>query len=106
MQKLHYLHSSVKCEPLDLIKSLPICKENYAIALNLLSERYNNPFILAKYYVQNLLQVKSTIKDSVQSLAEFTNTITSPVNSLAAMKLSVNSFEFITIQLLLSLIHI
>ena len=50
--------------------------------------------------VQKLLQVKSTIKDSVQSLADFTNTITSSVNSLAPMKLSVNSFEFITIQLL------
>ena len=62
--------------------------------------RDSNKFILAKYYVQNLLQVKSTIKDFVQSMAEFTNTITSSVNSLAGMQLSVNSFEFITIQLL------
>ena len=63
VQKLHYLHSSVKCEPLDLIKSLPICQENYVIALNLLSERYNNPFILAKYYIQNLLPVSYTHLD-------------------------------------------
>ena len=66
----------------------------------MLSARYDNKFILAKYYIQNLLEVKSAIKDSVQSLAEFINTITSSVNSLAAMQLSVNSFELITVQLL------
>ena len=64
------------------------------------SARYDSKFILAKYYIQNLLEVKSTSKDSVQSLAEFINTITSSVNSLTAMKLSVDSFELIVIQLL------
>ena len=100
VQKLHYLYSSFKNEPLDLIKALPICHENYSIALSLLSNRYDNKFILAKYYIQNLLEVKSTTKDSVQSLAEFINTITSSVNSLTAMKLSVDSFELIVVQLL------
>ena len=32
VQKLHYLYSSLKNEPLDLIKALPICNENYSIA--------------------------------------------------------------------------
>ena len=68
VQKLHYLYSSLKNEPLDLIKALPICNENYSIALSLLSARYDNKFILAKYYIQNLLEVKSTIKDCTEQM--------------------------------------
>ena len=41
VQKLHYLYSSLKNELLDLIKALPICNENYSIALSLLSARYD-----------------------------------------------------------------
>ena len=35
IQKLHYLHTSLKGEALEIIKNLPITNENYHVALDL-----------------------------------------------------------------------
>ena len=42
IQKLHYLHLSLRDEALNVIKSLPITHENYTVAIDLLKARYDS----------------------------------------------------------------
>ena len=47
IQKLHYLHSSLSGEALNVIKSIPITHENYAVAIDVLKNRYDSKLIVS-----------------------------------------------------------
>ena len=59
IQKLHYLHSSLTDEALNVIKSLPITHENYAVAIDLQKNRYDSKLIVSAHHVGNVLGVHS-----------------------------------------------
>ena len=65
IQKLHYLHSSLRDEALNVIKSLPITHNNYAVAIELLKARYDSKLIVSEYHVGNVLGVKSIQQESM-----------------------------------------
>lgn len=57
--KFNFLLSSLKGEPLSIVKSLPISEANYAIAIKLLTEKYSNN-----------TRLKDTLLIQLQNLAE------------------------------------
>ena len=84
-------------EALNVIKSLPITHENYAVAIDLLRARYDSKLIVSAYHIGNVLGVKSIQQESMVSISKFIDEITANINALNSLKLPVNT---------LSLIHI
>ena len=102
IQKLHYLHTSLKGEALEIIKNLPITNENYYVALDLLKNRFDNKLIISLHHVENILKINSIDKESANNISNFINKINSTVNALKVMHLPVNIFELIVTQFLTS----
>ena len=100
IQKLHYLHSSLSDEALNVIKSLPITHENYAVAIDLLRSRYDSKLIVSAHHIGNVLGVKSVQQESRISISRFIDEITANINALNSLNLPVNTFEIILIHYL------
>lgn len=98
LQKLHYLHASLRDEALHVIRELPITNENYDIALGLLRDRYDNKFLISTHYVQQLLSIKKLDNESLSDLSGFVDKAASGVNALKALDLPVNVFELVFVQ--------
>ena len=58
IQKLHYLKTSLKSEPARLLSQLPAMSANYAVAIQLLKERYNKRMITHTH--RDALQTQTT----------------------------------------------
>ena len=98
IQKLHYLHSSLSGEALNVIKSIPITHENYAVAIDVLKNRYDSKLIVSAHHIGNVLGVKSVQPDSRVSISRFIDEITANINALNSLNLHVNTFEMILVQ--------
>ena len=68
VQKLHYLISSLKGEAKVLIGNLPITNENFKVAWELVTQRYNNVKLIAMTHVKQLLQLPSVKRNDATSL--------------------------------------
>lgn len=68
-QKLHYHHSSLRDEHLNIIKNLHISTENYKVTLELLKERYDNKLIISVYNIQNILNDNTKYSASVKNIS-------------------------------------
>ena len=58
IQKLHYLRTSLKSEPARLLSQLPAMSAIYAVAIQLLNERYNKRIITHTH--RDALQIQTT----------------------------------------------
>jgi len=54
VQKLHYLIASLKNEAKDLISNLQIINENFLVAWQLVTQRYNNKRLIAMMHAKHL----------------------------------------------------
>lgn len=70
VQKLHYLRATLSGEAARIISSLEISANNYAVAWNLLKERFENPSLLIKRHMSALLSIPPLKKESAVGLAE------------------------------------
>jgi hypothetical protein len=55
VQKLHYLTSSLKGEAKQLISNLQITNDNFVVAWDLVTQRYNNVKLIATTHAKQLL---------------------------------------------------
>ncbi|KAA5634918.1 DUF1759 domain-containing protein, partial [Pseudomonas aeruginosa] len=67
ISKFHYLRTSLKGNASSVIQSLEFTANNYKIAWELLTERYNNKKILINNHIQALFNVEQVQKDSSKS---------------------------------------
>ena len=100
IQKLHYLHLSLRDEALNVIKSLPITHENYTVAIDLLKARYDSKLIVTTYHAANVLGMRHMQRESVLSISKFIDELTANINALNSLNLSVNTFELIFVHFL------
>ena len=84
-------------EALSVIKSLPITHENYAIAIDLLKNRYDSKLIVSAHHIGNVLGVKSVQQESRVKISRFIDEITANINALNSLNVPVNTFEIILI---------
>ena len=96
IQKLHYLHSSLRDEALNVIKSLPITHDNYAVAIDLLRARYDSKLIVLAYHIGNVLGMKSIQQESMVGISKFIDEIIANINALNSLNLPVNTFETVS----------
>lgn len=54
-QKFKYLRSTLQCQALDVIKSIPKTKANYELALDRLKQRFDNKSLIIQSHISALI---------------------------------------------------
>ena len=88
VQRLHYLVSVLKGEAKELIINLPITHDNFVVAWNLITHRYNSIKLIAMKHVNHLIQMPQTMKGDATSLRHLINHVTSHMNAIEALTLN------------------
>jgi len=89
VQKLDYLIASLKNEAKDLITNLKITNENFLVAWQLVTQRYNNKRLIAMMHTKHLCQIPQVRKGDASSLRQLINHVSSHMNALQASSLNV-----------------
>jgi len=90
VQKFHYLIASLKNEAKDLISNLQITNENFLVAWQLVTQRYNNKRLIAMMHAKHLCQVTHVRNGDASSLRHIINHVSNHMNALQALFFSVS----------------
>ena len=100
MYRLHYLLSSLKGKAKALVQNLAITNNNFRIAWELVSQRYNNVKLIAMIHVKRLCQLlQVNYHMDAGSLRQLTNHVSSNLNALQALTLDI-SLQHLILSLL------
>jgi diphosphomevalonate decarboxylase len=94
VRRFHYLISSLKDEAKDLISSLQITNDDFPVAWQLVSQRYNNIKLFAMKHVKHLCQMLQIKKGDATSLRSLINRVSSHTNRLQAFVFECGSTRF------------
>jgi len=89
VQKFHYLIASLKEEAKDLISNLPVTHDNFLVAWQLVTQRYNNKRLISMMHAKHLCQMPQVNKGDASSLRQLINHVSSHMNALQALSLTV-----------------
>ena len=101
IQRFHYLLSSLKGEPHQLIQNLPISGANFPNAWEPICRRYTNKKLIATQHVNSLLSLPSCQKATAADLRQLSNHVTSNLNALESLQLEMPLHEILLQQLIL-----
>jgi len=102
VQKFHYFFASLKNEAKDLISNLQITNENFLVAWQLVTQRYNNKRLIAMMHAKHLCQMPQVRRGDASSLRQLINHVSVPVNALQALSLNVPVQDLMLTHLLLA----
>ena len=104
VQKFHYLIASLKNEVKDLISNLKITNENFLVAWQLFTQRYNNKQLIAMMHAKQLCQMPQVRKGDASSLRQLINHVSNHMNALQALSLNVPVQDLMLNHLMLATI--
>jgi len=104
VQKFYYLIASLKHEAKDLISNLQITNENFIVAWQLVTLRYNNKQLIVMMHVKHLCQMPHVKKRDASSLRKLINHVSSHMNALQVLSLNVSVQDLILNHLMLATI--
>jgi len=102
VQKFHNLIASLKNEAKDLINILQITNENFLVAWQLVTQRYNMKRLIAMMHAKHLCQMPQVRKGDASSLRQLINHVSSHINTLQALSLNVPVQDLILNHLVLT----
>lgn len=100
VEKLYYLKSFLREEPLQLIDSLSLTNKSYKLALSTLQDRYDNRVSIINSLLRQLVDLKTVTRSSAMALREFSTSVTQTLGSLSAMGLPIESWDVILVFLI------
>ncbi|XP_050555834.1 uncharacterized protein LOC126911643 [Spodoptera frugiperda] len=100
IQKYHYLRSSLKGSALQVIKSLDFCSDNYAVAWELLTNRFDNNKLLINNHVQSLFTLPTISKESPVQLRKIIDSVLKNLRSLKNLGESTEHWDTLVIFLI------
>ena len=100
-QKMAYLMSTLKGEPLTLVQHLQLTDENYSTARELLTKRYHNVRRLADTHVSQLLSLPRVTRVTTLRV-DLLNPLVVTLNALRHLNLPVDDWSFLLLHLVLS----
>lgn len=106
VQKFHYLISSLKDEAKMLILNLPVTNDNFTVAWDLVTQRYNNIKLIAMNHAKLLVQMPLVKKGDASSLGQLINHVSSHTNAIQALTLNASMHDLILNHLLLSVLDL
>lgn len=86
IQKFQYLRSTLKDEALQTISELSTSAENYAIAWDLLKERYENKKLIIISHLSRLLDFPTVTKNKHVAMKQFIMHIRTHLKALEVLK--------------------
>jgi hypothetical protein len=89
VQKFHYLIDSLKNEAKDLISNLQITNENFLVAWQLVTQRYNKKWLIAMMHAKHFCQMPQVKGGDASSLRQLINHVSSHMNTLQALSVNV-----------------
>jgi hypothetical protein len=102
VQKFHYLIASLKNKAKDLISNLQTTNENFLVAWQLVTQRYNNKRLIAVMHAKHLCQTPQVKKGDASSLRQLINHVSSHMNALQALSLNVPVQDLMLTHLMLA----
>lgn len=102
IQKYHYLRSSLKGSALQVIKSLEFSSNNYQIAWDLLTNRYDNNRLLINNHVKSLFTLQTITKESPVQLRKLVDSVLKNLRSLKIMGEPTDYWDTLVIYLIVS----
>ncbi|KAL0821872.1 hypothetical protein ABMA28_005274 [Loxostege sticticalis] len=100
-EKFRYLLLTLKNEPYNLVKSIPITDENYSSAIEILTSRYENKRIIASHHLDKIINIPSCSEKSTSDLRHLLNTFQENIKPLEVMKFPTSEWSFILLHILL-----
>ncbi|XP_065083738.1 uncharacterized protein LOC135705815 [Ochlerotatus camptorhynchus] len=100
VQKFHYLRAALKGEAANLIQSVTITANNYAVAWQTLVNRYSNKAILRKKHIRALLKHPTIPNNNVDALHKIVDEFQRHTKVLEQLGEPVDQFSSILIELL------
>ncbi|XP_062559094.1 uncharacterized protein LOC134223883 [Armigeres subalbatus] len=100
IQKFEYLKLSLRGAALGLIDSLPTTESNYAIAYDLLIQRYNNPKLLIQKHTRELFELNPVGVESAAALRNLFDSARKNLRCLQILEQPVDSWDAILIHLM------
>jgi hypothetical protein len=101
VQKFHYLIASLQDEAKELLSNLQIANENFLVAWQLLTQRYNIRLI-SMMHAKNLCQIPHVKKGDAPSLRRMITHVSSHLNALQALSLNVTVQDLMVNHLILA----
>ncbi|XP_039280373.1 uncharacterized protein LOC120350555 isoform X2 [Nilaparvata lugens] len=96
--KLYYLRKALSGEALAHIQNIPPGNGNFELAWNLLTQRYNNPRLIASTHIQGIESPPALKKNCSKSLRAFIDHCKCHINALEALKLDVQIKDLLYMQ--------
>lgn len=100
-KKMHYLTTSVRGEPKNLIKHLPAVGTNYAAAWNLITSRYDNKRLLVSTLLNKLMSQPAHKRESASALKSLHDVTRECIQGLNAQGIPVEYWDDILVHILL-----
>lgn len=102
VERFRYLLLSLRGEPYDLVKSIPVTEANYHNAIQVLLNRYENKRIIATKHLEKIIDVlPMSERNTEQCLRNIINVYHENLNALEALELPVREWSFILLTILL-----
>jgi hypothetical protein len=101
VQRFHYLIASLKHDANDLISNLQITNENFSVAWQLVTQRYDNKPLIAMIHAKHLCQMPQVKKGDAVTLHQLINHVSSNINALQALSLNVSIQDLVLSHLIL-----
>lgn len=101
VEKFYYLKSCLKADAADVIKSLEVTESNYAVAWNLLTERFQNKRLITNNHIRTLLNLNCISKESSTSLRTLSDELNKHLRCLKALGHPVDMWDTLLIQILI-----
>lgn len=93
VERLHYLKTGLTGEAEKIISNIPVTEENFPIAWNLLTGRYENKRFLINSQLDRLSQLKPLKGKSAQGLNILYTTLSEVVSALRALSCEVQHWD-------------
>jgi len=87
--KFHYLTASLKGVAKGVINNLQVTNENFSVAWKLVTQRYNNQWLISMMHAKNLCCLPAVKKSDASLLRQLINHVSSHMNALQALSLNV-----------------
>jgi len=102
VQMFHYLIASLNKEAKNLVSNLQIKNENFLVAWQLVTQRYNNQRLIAMVHGKHLCQVPQVKKGDTSSMRKLINDVSSHMSALYALSLKVTIQDLMLNHLVLA----
>lgn len=99
INKFHYLRAALKDSAACIIQALDFSAANYAIAWQLLCERFHNSRLLINNHIQSIFNIEQISKESAKALRCIIDTLNKNLRALKTLKLPTEHWDVLIIHI-------